>query len=61
MPLSYIKNLERPENPFAENPEQMQNIEIIYSIFYRSTQPKKKNFLNYDELLMVCSDWHFNE
>ena len=29
-------------------------------IFYRSTQPKK-NYLNYDRMVIVCSDWHFHE
>ena len=30
-------------NPFPKTPDQLQNIDMIYFLFYRSTQPQTKN------------------
>ena len=35
------------------------DIYIIFNIL--SKYPTKKNYLNYDRMVIVCSDWHFHE
>ena len=31
------------------------------SYFIKVPNPPKKNYLNYDRMVIVCSDWHFHE
>ena len=50
--------MDRPKNLFPETPDQFQNIDIIYNII---EVPDPKKNLNYDRMVIVCSDWHFHE
>ena len=47
------------ETPYLSQPH-IRRITIFAFIFYQSTQTKK-NYLNYDRMVIVCSDWHFHE
>ena len=57
--LGKIADLLAWGTPYPSQP-QIRRITKCYFIFYPSTNPQK-NYLNYDQMVIACSDWHFHE